>query len=825
MPLPTRLPTRSLAAGLATLLAGTVSSAALAQATIGPDLQDTLATLGGAESVQVVVTFDGSDPLDAGDVAALEGVGVSGLTMQALPMAGVIATKAQVAEIAALPDVRSVYLNAPMTYFNEEARALTGVDRMERDGNLRTAQGLPYSGKGVGVLINDSGIDATHPDVALGSKTVQNVLAQTNLNAVSGLLPVTWTENVPDTDIGSGHGTHVAATAAGTGAASGGAHAGTARGADLIGYGSGGVVLVLDGLGGFDYALVNQFRYNIRVINNSFGGSGTKDAFDPDNPYSVASKILADRGIVTVFAAGNSGAGEGTIGGTYIKSPWVVAVGAGNKDGTLADFSSRGVPNAGGTATVDGETFAWVDRPTVVAPGTEITSAFANTGVIAAPPDDADYATIQGTSMAAPHVAGVIALMFEANPQLHWTEVKDILERTATNMPGREPWEVGAGYLNAYAAVTMAAGLREEYGSTVALTRQFAANVEETRIEGPDLTVDYVPVGEPATKSFTVAPGLSTVLASAVVTDNTVAIVLRDPAGNRYGSGISLPVLGENIAVTAPAMAGEWTVELSGIGSISGVPTNPGGVTNGTALPGSVDVDIEFNRVDGYTGIADVAGHPARGIVERAVAERLVDARSNGFAPNAAITRAEMADYLTLGGAVRQHRDTDGGFAFRDVRSDQSGAAEAVTARGAAMRDFDQYDGGVMLANGDRFDPRGTVDRAELAYALVQALGFEDEAMARADELGDGPITAPYRNERVAISDDADVPAAFRGHVQLALDLRLIGARFGVEQGAFDLEPTVTASFAPDATVTRADYAFGAVNLFDRYAQGAVVGE
>ena len=810
---------RAAAVGLAAFLAGTASSAALAQATIGPKLQDALVDLGSAETVQVVVTFDGSEPLDAGDVAALDAVGVSGLTFNALPMAGVVATRRQVEDIAALDEVRSVYLNAPMTYFNEEARALTGVERMERDGAMRTARGLPYSGKGVGVLINDSGIDATHPDVALGSKTVQNVLAQTNLNAVSDLMPVVWTENVPDTDIGSGHGTHVAGTAAGTGAASGGAHAGTARGADLIGYGSGGVVLVLDGLGGFDYALVNQHRYNIRVINNSFGSSGTKDAFDPDDPYAVASKILADRGIVTVFAAGNSGPGEGTIGGTYIKSPWVVAVGAGNKDGTLAGFSSRGVKDAGGTVQVDGETYEWSDRPTVVAPGTEITSAFANTGVIAAPPDDADYATIQGTSMAAPHVAGVIALMMEANPQLSWQQVKSILQETATNMPGREAWEVGAGYLNAYAAVSMAAGLRDEFGSTVALDRRFAANVEQTRIEGPDLTVDYVPVGPPATERFTVAPGLSTVLASAVVTDNTVAIVLRDPEGNRYGSGISLPVLGENVAITAPAIPGEWTVELSGIGSLSGVPTNAGGLTNGTGLPGSVDVDIEFNRVDGYSGIGDVAGHPARGIVEYAVAERLLDARSGGFVPDAPIRRSEMADYLTLGGAVRQHRATAGGFAFRDLGADASGAVEAVTARGAALRDLAQYDGGVMLADGDRFDPRGTVDRAELAYALVQALGMEDEAMASADALEEGPITAPYGNDRVALSDDASVPPALRGHVQVALDLRLLAARFDVEQGPYDVEPTLTASFAPQETVTRAGYAFGAVNLFDRYAQ------
>jgi hypothetical protein len=68
------------------------------------------------------------------------------------------------------------------------------------------------------------------------------------------------------------------------------------------------------------------------------------------------------------------------------------------------------------------------------------------------------YTTASGTSMATPHVSGAIALMEEADPGLTPDKAKKILVKTATEMPGYEEYEVGAGYLNAYKAVTRAAG-------------------------------------------------------------------------------------------------------------------------------------------------------------------------------------------------------------------------------------------------------------------------------------------------------------------------------------------------------------------------------
>ncbi|WP_413305073.1 S8 family serine peptidase [Bacillus sp. 1P10SD] len=415
------------------------------------------------EPLQVIVTFDGHGAPTKDQLNLLSSLGISkGLSLKTLPMAGILATKDQINKLAASPGVKSIYLNHKLSYYNADATSLTGVDKVRTDSAMQQANGgLPITGKGIGVVINDSGVDGTHQDLQFGNHLVQNVMANINLNSlVPGLLPISYVENVPNTDTNSGHGTHVAGIVGGTGASSNGKYEGVAPGASLIGYGSGAALFVLDGIGGFDYAIKHQSQYNIRVITNSWGGSGD---FDPNDPINIASKAAYDHGITVLFAAGNEGPGENTH-NPYAKAPWVISVAAGEKDGSsLADFSSRGTKGVGGTFEMDGKTWTWKDEPSVTAPGVDIISTRA-LGPVSSLGATTDvglieplylpfYTAMSGTSMATPHVAGIAALMLEAKPSLTPDEIKGILQDTANPMPGYETWEAGAGYVNAYAAL------------------------------------------------------------------------------------------------------------------------------------------------------------------------------------------------------------------------------------------------------------------------------------------------------------------------------------------------------------------------------------
>ncbi|GAA4853128.1 S8 family serine peptidase [Luteimonas vadosa] len=816
---------------LRTALAGAVALAfadSAMAARLDPALAQKLPALAPTQGVEVIVSFEGKGPPTAAQLQALQALGLDGIRMQSLPIVGTVATPAQIQALLQRSDVRSVWFNAPLQYENREATALTGVDRTRTDAQLRR-NGLPYSGKGIGVLVNDSGVDATHPDLQFGTHVVQNVAAQANLRNLTGIGPVTRLENMPNSDIGGGHGTHVAGIIGATGAASdpAGAFEGVAPGAGIIGYGSGAALFILDTVGGFDYALTHQFTYNIRVVSNSFGNrSDTGTDFDPDDPTNIATKALADRGVIVVFSAGNSGSGEATITGNFKKAPWVVTVGAGDKQGRLAGFSSRGEAGRGGEVVVDGETLTWVDRPTVTGPGVDIYSARASTAdptyhagideeIAEIGENNAlSYTKLSGTSMSAPHLSGVVAMMLEANPSMSWREVKRVLQDTATNIPGVEPWEAGAGYVNTLAAVRASLGAGG-YGATVNQNRTFNANALLSVGSSKDYTLNFSPVGPTDTVQFEVGADVAVINARANVGTNTVAIRLTDPNGTSYGSSIALPVLGQNIAVSAPGVAGTWSMTIRGIGSVSGTAVDPLKVTNGYGLPGAVNVNVKQVTTDGYTGLGDVAGHPARGFIEYAVANRLVDGDANGrFYPDRKLSRGELAQYLVMGNAVRQALPYNAGPSFSDIGTSSAlyPFAESVVATGAPLRNLGYRDAGVMgLVNG-AFRPTDSVTRVSLAYSLVQGLGLQSEAQAF-----NGTLTVLAGDKRIPIEDAASIAAPLRGYVQLALDQGLINARFDVTQGPYDLQPTLRAWFDPNVAVTRAAFAAAASRTLGVY--------
>ena len=701
-------------------------------------LQQLMPAVAPGETLEVVVSFHGSGPATPTQIAKLASLGLKGVSMRSLPIVGVRATPAQINKLLAMPEVRSVWHNAPLDYENREATALTGVDKLRNDEAIRL-RGVPVSGRGIGVLVNDSGVDGLHPDLAYPQHVKQNVAAQTNLHSVDTLLPVTYTEGVHNTDIGGGHGTHCAGIIGGNGAASGGDHEGVAPGAGIIGYGSGAALFILDTVGGFDYALTHQSQYNIRVVSNSFGNtSDVGTDFDPDDPTNIATKALSDRGVVVVFSAGNAGSGEGTITGNFKKAPWVVTVAAGDKQGRLAAFSSRGEAGRGGNVTIDGKSYAWADRPTVTAPGVDIVSTRASLGTIdklaaqfdletLGPSLSARYTHMSGTSMAAPHVAGVVALMLEANPSMTWREVKQVLQDTASNIPGRAAWEAGAGYVNAYAAVQKSLG-SGAFGKTVNANRSFNANAIAAPATEATYALDYTPLLPSETVSFQVGNDVAVVAARANVGTNAAAIWLTDPNGTTYKSSVGLPVLGANVAATAPGVAGTWTVTLKGTQA-----TGTG--TNGAGLPATINVKVKQVRIGGFSGLNDIANHPGRQFIQYGVSNRLVDGYTDGnFRPDQMLTRGELATYLTMGSGIRQQLPLGGASSFTDVSSSAPLApfAEAAAARGGSQRDLSHRHEGVMGTTNGAFRAGDSVTRVSLAYSLVQSLGLQSQAMGLA---------------------------------------------------------------------------------------------
>jgi serine protease AprX len=793
------------------------TKAALLPAVVDSHLEKALETATG--SLQVIVTFDGEGAPSTPQLDLLKKLGIStGVTMKSLPIAGVLATKDQIKQLASAEGVKSLYLNRKLEYYNYDSTALTGVDKAKTDAAMQKANGgFPLSGKGVGVVVNDSGVDGTHRDHQFGKNLVQNVLGSTNLASLApGILPVSHLENVVNTDTNSGHGTHVAGTVGGTGASSSGKYEGVAPGADLIGYGSGAALLILDGIGGFDYAITNQSRYNIRVITNSWGGSGD---FDPNNPINIASKAAHDRGITVLFAAGNEGPGENTH-NPYAKAPWVISVAAGEKDGSLADFSSRGTKGVGGTFEMDGETFTWEDRPTVTAPGVNIISTRVLAPVSSlAITDDANmiepaylpfYTSMSGTSMATPHVAGIVALMLEAEPTLSPDEIKEILQDTATNMPGYETWEAGSGYVNAYAALE-AVLFGKTYGKTVNENQTFYSNVN-SKTERVSFEVAYTPA-VPSQHEFTVPEGISQLTARIDAygllgqTGNPVNLILIAPDGTEYSSGVNLLFAlypDRTVSVTSPK-AGTWKAEVRGL---RGDELNPIGL----ALPETVTGSLAFTKVSGYSGLNDISGHAGSAAIQMAVSERLMDGYTDGtFKPDQYLLRKELARYLVMGAGIRQNLS---GVA-KDVAAADLPYALATLAKGSAIKDGAITQNGVMrLDSYGNFNPNGTLNRAELAYSLVQALGLQGLAKEHT-----GDVTFLYNGERVVLKDSASIPADLKGYVQTAIDLNILNVKYSIKQGAFDLKPTIEAVFEPTKKVTRADYAVASTRWFQAWFQ------
>ncbi|MEV6103427.1 S8 family serine peptidase [Streptomyces sp. NPDC051940] len=313
------------------------------------------------------------------------------------------------------------------------ASGTAGVARLWYDGKVRAALdrsvpqiGAPqawaegYDGKGVKVAVLDTGADLNHPDLRASVVATQSF--------ISG-------QAVQD---GQGHGTHVASTIAGSGAASGGTYKGVAPGAGLL------VGKVLSNTGqGTDSSVLAGMEWAVAqgadIVSMSLGGDATPGG---DVLTEAVDSLSASSGALFVIAAGNEGPGESTLGSPGTADS-ALTVGAVDKSDVLADFSSRG-PRLGDMAV----------KPDVTAPGVDIVAArAAGTTIPGAVNVGESYTTLSGTSMATPHVAGAAAILAQRHPEWDGQRIKSALTAHAVTAQNSTVYQQGAGRIDIPAAL------------------------------------------------------------------------------------------------------------------------------------------------------------------------------------------------------------------------------------------------------------------------------------------------------------------------------------------------------------------------------------
>jgi subtilisin family serine protease len=335
----------------------------------------------------------------------------------------VTASAAEVDAFASNPGVERIEYDS--TEFLNPEVAIDGTPRgdwtygLENLGipAIRSQFGLDGSGVVVGVI--DTGVDGNHPDLQ---------------GKVIGFKDFVNGKTEPYDD--QGHGSHCCGTIAGGNAS--GTQIGVAPNAKLIVakvFSASGSTQTSYLLGAMEFMTDPDGNPSTddapSIVSNSWGGSGTATT------YLEVTKQWVALGIFPSFAAGNSGPGSRTMGtpGAYLEA---FAVGATQANDSIASFSSRGPVEWDGVDHI---------KPDVSAPGYDVFSVKPGGG----------YTKMSGTSMACPHVSGVIALIHQASPGISINDVRELLEGTSKDL-GTEGKDntFGAGRVNALAAVEIA---------------------------------------------------------------------------------------------------------------------------------------------------------------------------------------------------------------------------------------------------------------------------------------------------------------------------------------------------------------------------------
>jgi serine protease AprX len=354
---------------------------------------------------------------------------------------------------------------------------------------LRDAQGRPIDGRGVSAAIIDTGVDGTHPffknadgssAVKLNLKNICGPLTDVGLSLPvpndSCFVDLTAVNDTDTLSVG-GHGTHVAGIVGGrdTQLSDGTKLHGAAPGATLISLSVGAGLSIFGADSALNWVLDHHANPcagcpPIKVSNNSYGPGGG-GAFDPNSATTKLQRALVTEGVLTVWAAGNDGpANTATNPPGQDPTPGIIMVasyddqGSGTRNGTVSDFSSRG--SAGHPETY----------PDISAPGSNITSscrlylAICATGL---DPhngpgllDIGTFNTISGTSMATPHIVGIVAQLFQVAPNATPAQIENAIKSTAYKFTNGAPYETVGSYTT---SVDKGTGLVDVYAAAQSL--------------------------------------------------------------------------------------------------------------------------------------------------------------------------------------------------------------------------------------------------------------------------------------------------------------------------------------------------------------------
>jgi serine protease AprX len=407
--------------------------------------------------LRTIVQFDSFANMDAALVEALGGRVL--YEVQSIPALFVYAPAAAIAAIAKLDHVILIEYDEPIQYDMDTAILAGNVAPLwaVATPNITMPDGTVIDGRGVGVAVVDTGVNALNGDLKYKDKVVRNMQAvgipadpDRGNDPFTGVGPINWNDQ-DDTD-GGGHGSHVAGIVAGSGAASSGKFKGSAPGASIYGFGS----LVSSfwyAVAAWDWIAVNGAQQSppIKIVTNSWGYS-TGTPCDLSISLTKVEKILVlEKGVTMFFSAGNAGGsadGKVDTTRTQFKCPWEGIIGVANMDDQ--DSGNREGPMA--SSTSKGKMDDPVTWPDISAPGSKIMAAQGAPQNFAANclPYQLTggsltgcYTEKSGTSMSTPFTAGVGALLLQARPDLKPADVEFILEQTAYKfgLTGEKPIE------------------------------------------------------------------------------------------------------------------------------------------------------------------------------------------------------------------------------------------------------------------------------------------------------------------------------------------------------------------------------------------------